>query len=47
MKKRIYKERYYKNIEHNGDNYGKKEVTEDKTEVVDAKPKQKNVKEKE
>lgn len=34
MKKKIYREKYYKNIEHNGDNYGNKEILKGETEII-------------
>ena len=39
MKKKVFRERYYKDIEHDGTNFGKSKVIEGKTEVIEVKPK--------
>lgn len=37
MKKKVFKERYYKDIEHDGANFGKSKIIEGKTVVIDNK----------
>ena len=44
MKKKVFRERYYKGIEHDGTNFGKRKVIENKTEVIEAKSKKKSKK---
>lgn len=41
MKKKVFRERYYKGIEHDRTNFGKRKVIENQTESIEVKPKKK------
>lgn len=37
MKKKIFREKYYKGIEHDGTNFGKRKVIENQTKSIEFK----------